>query len=54
MTFKAIVELLLGLIQAIPILDKWFNKSTEAKVEDSKKDIDNEKKEFEETGRPPK
>lgn len=42
MGLGAILEAIVGLIKAIPILDKWFTKTPTEKLEDIKKAIDEE------------
>jgi hypothetical protein len=47
-----ILGLIQGFLQAIPILNRWFTKPTESKVEDAAVKARNELDEFKKTGRP--
>lgn len=49
---RSIVDLISGLLKAVPEILRLFKKPTEAKVEDAIKPIDDKEKKFEETGRP--
>lgn len=51
---KAILEIVVGVLAAIPYFDKWFSKTPTQKVEEGKEDVRRETDEFRRTGRPPK
>lgn len=50
--WAAILEAVLGLIKAIPILDRWFTKPTAQKVEEAKEGARGALDHAKETGRP--
>jgi len=47
-----ILEILKGILAALPLLDRWFTKPTEEKVEEGAAAIDAKLDKEQETGRP--
>lgn len=47
-----IIELLKEFLVVIPIINKWFTKTTESKIEDVDKGVSQEQDNFKKTGRP--
>lgn len=54
MTGGTILEGIVALLKSIPILDRWFTKTTAEKEQDAIEKRRKEREEFERTGRPPK
>lgn len=49
---STILEIITGLFKAIPILNQWFTKTTEQKIEEGHQALDNEEQKLKDTGRP--
>lgn len=50
--WAAIIEIISGLIKAIPIFDRWFTKTTVEKQKEAQEDIDKEMDKIKNEGRP--
>jgi hypothetical protein len=48
----AIGSLIMAVLKALPILDKWFSKSVTQKVEEKQAELRDEIDDFKKTGRP--
>jgi hypothetical protein len=48
----AIFEFLVGLVKAVPYIDKWFSKTPTEKVEEGREDVRKETDHMRDTGRP--
>ena len=49
---ESILALLVGFFKSIPYFDRWFTKTPTEKVDEIKKDLQEEQNEFKESGRP--